>query len=53
MEVKITNVAWDVLPRGREVFSNLAEAHKSITQQYYRVIGQTQEELAQRREELT
>lgn len=40
MKVKITNIAWDVLPKGREIFFNLAEAHESLTQQYYMVTGQ-------------
>jgi len=53
VKVKITNIAGDVLPRGREIFSNLVEAHKSISQQYHRVIGQTQGELAQEREKVT
>lgn len=52
MKVKITSIAWDVLPKGRET-SNLTEAHESVTQQYYRVIGQTQGKLAQEREEVT
>lgn len=53
MKVKITNIAWDVLPKGREIFFDLAEVHESLTWQYYMVIGQTQGKLAQETEEVT